>query len=317
MHRVVGFERTVHAEHAEPLLLGRRIGAESHQRRRDRKPRRAHKLAQERRSVGAGIDDAAASVENRLLRRRHHLDGVPNTLQVPLELGLIGLVRDVFLERVGAGGELHVLRNVDDHRAGPAVRSDIEGLVQDARQILDATHKVIMLGAAAGDAGRVAFLEGVGADQVGRHLAGDADQWNGVHERIRQRCDGVGRARAGGDEQNPDLAGRARVTFRRMARALLVAHENVAKLVLMEDGVVNREHCAARIAEDHLDALVLQRLDDHLRAGHLLGHIGTLRLFSSTTNSRQQKRPSRGLRVSASERDADLMSARPPAPKVR
>ena len=57
-----------------------------------------------------------------------------------------------------------------------------------------------------------------------------------------------------------------------MARSLLVAHEDVAELVLMEDGVVDREHRTARIAKDHLDALILQRLDDHLRAGHVLGH---------------------------------------------
>ena len=64
-----------------------------------------------------------------------------------------------------------------------------------------------------------------------------------------------------------------------MARSLLVAHENVAKLVLMEDGVVDRQHSAARIAEDHLDALILQRLDDHLRAGHVLGHSRNSPLF--------------------------------------
>ena len=196
MHGVVGLERTVHAEHAQPLLVGRRIGAEPHQRRRDRKPRRAHKLAQQHRSVRAGIDDAAAGIENRLLRRRHHLDRVPNALEIALELGLIGLVLDVFLERVGAAGELHVLRNVNDHRAGPAVRSDIEGLVQDARQIVDAAHEIIVLGAAAGDAGRIAFLEGVGADQMGRHLAGDADQRDRVHERVGEPGDGVGRARS-------------------------------------------------------------------------------------------------------------------------
>ena len=222
--------------------------------------------------MGAGIDDAAAGIEDRLLRRRHHLDRVPNALEVALELRLIGLVLDVLLERVGAAGELHVLRNVNDHRAGPAVRSNIEGLVQDARQIVDAAHEIIVLGAAAGDAGRIAFLEGVGADQMSRHLAGDADQGNRIAERVGERGDGVGRAGTGGDEQDADLAGRARVTFRGMARALLVADEDVAKLVLMEDGVVDREHRAARIAEDHLDALILQRLDDHLRAGHVLGH---------------------------------------------
>ena len=92
------------------------------------------------------------------------------------------------------------------------------------------------------------------------------------HERVGEPGDGVGRARAGGDQQDADLAGRARITFGGVGRALLVAHEDVAELVLMEDGVVDRQHRAARIAEDHLDALVLQRLDDHFRAGHVLGH---------------------------------------------
>ena len=107
---------------------------------------------------------------------------------------------------------------------------------------------------------------------MGRHLAGDADQGNRVHERVGKPGDGVGRAGARGDQENADLAGRTRITFRGVGRALLVAHENVAELVLMEDRVVDRQDRAARIAEDHLDALVLQRLDDHLRAGHVLGH---------------------------------------------
>ena len=137
-------------------------------------------------------------------------------------------------------------------------------------------------------------------------------------ERVGEPGDGVGRAGAGGDEQNADLAGRARIAFRRVGRALLVAHEDVAKLVLMEDGVVDRQHRAARIAEDHLDALVLQRLDDHFRAGHLLGHNRNSPPFLVSRRIRGNKKgPQRGLRVSASERDADLMSARPPAPKVR
>ena len=40
-------------------------------------------------------------------------------------------------------------------------------------------------------------------------------------------------------------------------------------LVLLEQRVVDRQHRAAGIAEQVLDALVLQRLDDHLGAGHL------------------------------------------------
>jgi hypothetical protein len=60
-----------------------------------------------------------------------------------------------------------------------------------------------------------------------------------------------------------------------MARALLVAHENVLDVVLLEELVIDRKHGAARIAEQMLDAIVLQRLHDHLGAGHLA--IGTRR----------------------------------------
>ena len=125
---------------------------------------------------------------------------------------------------------MHVLGNVDHHRAGAAGAGDIEGLVQDARQVLDLAHEIIVLGAMAGDADRVGFLEGVGADQMGRHLAGDADQRDGIHQGVGEAGDGVGGAGAGGDEQAADLAGGAGVALRRMGRALLVAHQHMLDL---------------------------------------------------------------------------------------
>ena len=79
-----------------------------------------------------------------------------------------------------------------------------------------------------------------------------------------------------------DLAGGARIAFGGMHRALLVAHQDVLDLVLLEKGVVDRQHRAAGIAEKVLDALVVKRLDDHLRASHLLVHT-----FVPLTHSRQ------------------------------
>ena len=97
-----------------------------------------------------------------------------------------------------------------------------------------------------------------------------------------------------GDEENAHLAGRTRVTLRGVSRALLVADEDVAKLVLVEDGVVDRQHRAARIAEDHLDALVLERLDDHFRAGHVLGHVRNSPLFLVDQESEATKKALKG-----------------------
>jgi len=70
---------------------------------------------------------------------------------------------------------LHVLRDIDDDRPGTPVLRDVKSLVQHARQILDLADQIIMLGAMPGDADRVAFLEGVGADEMGWHLSGDAN----------------------------------------------------------------------------------------------------------------------------------------------
>jgi len=40
----------------------------------------------------------------------------------------------------------------------------------------------------------------------------------------------------------------------------------------LEQGVVDRQHGAAGIAEDVLDPLIGQRLDHHFRPGHFFAH---------------------------------------------
>jgi hypothetical protein len=129
-----------------------------------------------------------------------------------------------------------------------------------------------MLRAGARDADRVAFLEGVVADEVRRDLPGNADERDGIHHCVGERRDHVGRPRAGRDERHARLAGRSRIALGRVAGALLVAHEDVLHLLLLKDLVVDRQHRAPRIAEDVLDLLIGQRFQDHLRAGHLLWH---------------------------------------------
>ena len=56
-----------------------------------------------------------------------------------------------------------------------------------ARQITGTFHQVVVLGGGSGDAGGVGFLESVVADQVGRHLAGQADHGNAVHQDVADR----------------------------------------------------------------------------------------------------------------------------------
>ncbi len=271
-HGPVGFVGAVHAEHAEPLLVGRGIGAQAHQRRRDREARKAHELAQQLAGLGAGIDDAAAGVENGTLGVGQQFHRLAHGRLLRLQLGTVGLVGDVRRADVVAGRELDVLRDIDDHGAGTARARDMERLVQHARQVVHVLHQPVVLGAGTRDADGIAFLERVVADQVRRHLAGDADQRNGIHQGVGQAGNGVRRARAGSDEDDADLAGGARIALGCMHRAAFLADENVADLVLLEQLVIDRQHGAAGIAEEHFHTLIAERLDHHLGARHRACH---------------------------------------------
>ena len=53
-----------------------------------------------------------------------------------------------------------------------------------------------------------------------------------------------------------------------MDRRLFMAHQNVANGVLLENRVIDRQHRAAGIAEDHLNAVILQRAQYDLSTRH-------------------------------------------------
>ena len=271
MHDVIGFPGTVHAQHAQPFRARGRERAQAHQGRCHGETRQVHQLAQQRRRFRTRIDQAAAGVEDGLFRSRHHLHRLHDRRQVGIGLGTIGPVMDRLRTHIAAALELDVLGDVDNHRTGAARGRDLEGFVQDAAQIADILHQPVVLGAGAGDADRIAFLESVRADQVRGHLARQNDQRNGIHQGVGEAGHGVGRARTRRDQHHARLAGGPRITFGGMHRALFVAHQNVGDALDLEQRVIDRQHRAAGIPKDVGDALILERTDDHLRPGHGLG----------------------------------------------
>jgi hemerythrin-like domain-containing protein len=65
----------------------------------------------------------------------------------------------------------------------------------------------------------------------------------------------------------PGTAGAARIAVGRVRGSLLVAHQHVRQIAaVLEQRVVDMKNGAPRIAEDVLDAFVLERLDDHFTA---------------------------------------------------
>ena len=124
----------------------------------------------------------------------------------------------------------------------------------------------MVLGHAAADLDNRRFLEGVGADDAGAHLAGNGQHGDaielGVGNRGHQVC-GPGAARGRADA---DLARAPRVPLRGKSAPLLVPRQNDAKLVAeSREGLVQRNARTAGIGKNRIHPVVHQRLDDNIR----------------------------------------------------
>ena len=158
--------------------------------------------------AGAGGDDAAAGIDHRPLgppdQRRPTAAICPALARRSLDV-IAGQVHGHVV--VGHGlGKLHVLGQVDQHRAGPARGGDVKRLAHDAGHVVHVGHQVMVLGDAAADLDDGRFLEGVGADDAGAHLAGDGQQGNAVQLGVGDGGHQVGGPRAAGGHADADLA---------------------------------------------------------------------------------------------------------------
>ena len=278
-------DRAVHAGHAQVQRVAVGERAPGHQRGDDRGAGQLGELAQL--GGGLGLDHAAADVQHRALGLGDHPRGLADLAGVrPGDRVVAGQVERNRPAEVG--GRLHrVLGDVDQHRAGTAGGRQVEGLADGAGDVLGLGDEEVVLGDRVGDPGDVRLLEPVGADQVGGDLAGDRDHGNRVHVGVGQRGDQVGRARPAGGHADADAPGGLRVAGGGVPGALLVADQDVADLLGVEQRVVGGEHGAAGDAEDHVDADPLEGEDERLRPGD--PHRGRVRVV----------RPGRGGRGAA------------------
>src|SRR6185437_3605347 len=62
----------------------------------------------------------------------------------------------------------------------------------------------------------------------------------------------------------------ARIAFGGVTRTLLMPHQDVLDIALLENLVIDRKHRAAGIAKEVFHAVIDERADDHRGAGHLV-----------------------------------------------
>ena len=261
LNRPCGRNRTVHADHAEAERLGIRDAADGHHGVRRRNIRLALQLQQHVACV-RGFNTAAV-IDHRTL-------GGGNHIRYGLQLfvrNLVGLV-DLNLalrDKLTLSGG-NILRDVDQHRTRTSGSGNAERIAHGVRQLLHIAHNEIVLGDRHGDAGDIDLLEGVSADEARADVAGDGDHRDGVHISRCDAGDEVGRARAARCEAHADLAGGTGIAVRRMSRALFMCRQNVMNAVaVFIKCVVDIEDRTARVAENGVNALLYERVNQNLR----------------------------------------------------
>ncbi len=226
MHGEVRFQRAVHAQHAEELFVGRRKRAQSHQCQRAGCAGASHEPCERRAGCRSGVDQPAATIEYRpfCVLQQFHRIAQPSAPQ-RFAPGFHHFFRH-FSRRIESC-QLDVLGKIEQYGPRPAARRHAECLAHQPRDLVGAADLRIPFRDRPRQAERVAFLECVSADRMGRDLAADANHRNGIADRIQQAGDGIADAGTGGDEHHTRFAGRARVTLRGMNRGLLMADEHM------------------------------------------------------------------------------------------
>ena len=192
--------------------------------------------------------------------------------------------------RLGKAGQ-HVFRQRDDDRAGAAGGGDRKGAGDEfgnARGIVDLDHP---FGDVAEEALVVDFLEGLALAGVAGDLADEQDHRNGILHGDVDAGRGVGGAGAARDEADAGLAGEPALAVGHHRGAAFLAADDGADLVGIVKRVEHGEIGFAGHAEDAVDAVGLQRLDDQLAAGfHGLCFSSSARISAVCSPSRGEGR---------------------------
>ena len=168
-------------------------------------------------------------------------------------------------------GDLKIVGNSEDDRAGKTEHCDMERLGNDRSQVGRNFDDVIRLGAMPCDADGVGFLKSVGNEQVGCNLAGKDDQGDRVHECIGDAGNGVCSTGSRCDKNDARFSGRARIALGSMGSAGFVADEDVPDFRMLEKRIINGQHSAAGISENGVHTLREQGFDQYVGAA-FFGH---------------------------------------------
>src|SRR5579862_4297617 len=269
---VVGVDGAVHAEPFQRKGMVFREAADAHQRGGDGYLGALGEFQQFNRRVAR--DDAAAAIDHRLFRRADEADEFVQFEIARFPVGAVAAQMHFLREDGLRPRFLDVFRDVDEHRAGPPRLRDVEGLLHDARYLVDVHDEVVVLHDGQGHAEDVGLLEGAFADHGLRHLAGDRHQRDGIHVSVRDAGEEIGRPRAGSGHANAGPPGDAGIAFGGEYASLFVTRQQGADALGAGQGLVDGHAGPAGVREDDFDSFAFEAGDEDFRAEHGFAALG-------------------------------------------
>ncbi|MET3245256.1 hypothetical protein ABIE53_002001 [Burkholderia sp. OAS925] len=257
--------QTDHAGH-QRMVVGNR--APRHQRRDHRHADGFRELHEQ--VLGGCVQHAAAGDDQRLLgiveQRERGLDLLARRLRLVDRQRFVGV--DIEFDF----GELHVDRQIDQHRTGAARAHQMERLLEHARHERRLAHRHRPLGDGLGDRLDVDGLEVFLVETRARRLARDGQNRNRVGLGGVETGDHVGARGTRRADTHADVAGlRPRIAFGHVRRALDVTREHVADVAGLAHRRVERVDGGARHAERGVDTFFFEHQHGGVDGSHL-GH---------------------------------------------
>ena len=270
--RPVRVSSAVHAQPAERQGVRFRKRAHAHDGRRHRDLGGFGKLNEFFARVAG--DNAAAAIEHRALGLLDQPDDF-------IQRHIVGLFVRVVTAQIDLLGKhrlrallLHILGNVNDHRAGPSRLRDVERLFHNPRNVIHVRDQVTVFHDRQRQAENVGLLERAFADHVLRHLARDGDDRNGIEVGVREAGDEVRRAGTAGGHAHPGPPGGPGVTFRGKRAALFVPGEDSANFLRPRQRLVQLHARAAGIGENGVHPFAFERGDQDVAPLHRRADLG-------------------------------------------
>ena len=169
-----------------------------------------------------------------------HADHFIKRHVVCLALGLVSTEVDRFWENRLRRLILNILGDVDQHRTWTPGTSNVKGLLNDARKLIDVPNEVAVLHHREGHSKNVCLLECSTTDHFLWNLTGDGHERDRVHEGISDAGDEIRRARAGGGHTNAHATCNTSIALSGKHATLLVTREDRADLFGFGESLMDR-----------------------------------------------------------------------------